>query len=117
MHPPVDNNGREMVQLYEKGYGKVGWKTIYFGGSSPPPLKNTIFQSNFGGKMPKTTDGVRALETPYETRVMFLCQLSSTRVPSPFPWLACIKFGFRSENFENPNIFATRDWPGALPRS
>ncbi|XP_023347265.1 signal recognition particle receptor subunit alpha homolog, partial [Eurytemora carolleeae] len=22
MHPPVDNNGREMVQLYEKGYGK-----------------------------------------------------------------------------------------------
>ena len=39
MHPPVDNNGREMVQLYEKGYGKVGWKAIDFGGPSPPLLK------------------------------------------------------------------------------
>ena len=26
------------------------------------------------------------------------------------PWLACISFGCKSKNFENPNIFATRDW-------
>ena len=52
MHPPVDNNGREMVQLYEKGYGKVGWKAIDFGGPSPP-LKNTNFLSNFGEKVQK----------------------------------------------------------------
>ena len=43
MHPPVDNNGREMVQLYEKGYGKVGWKAIDFGGPSPPLLKKYYF--------------------------------------------------------------------------
>ena len=42
MHPPVDNNGREMVQLYEKGYGKVNWKASYFQ-DSPPPIQNTIF--------------------------------------------------------------------------
>ena len=53
MHPPVDNNGREMVQLYEKGYGKVGWKAIDFGGPSPFPLKNPNFLSNFGEKVPK----------------------------------------------------------------
>ena len=33
-------------------------------------------------------------------------QAETFRVPSPVPWIACIKFGCRSENFENPNIFS-----------